>query len=322
MTIINAFTSIFSIVIMIAAGVILSWKKWLNKDVSKVFSKLVTNLALPCLMISDLMTNFTKDKLDHLGKGLIIPFSSMLLGYITAIILSKVIGVKKGRRGTFLSMFFISNSIFIGLPVNLALFGNSSIPYVLLYYIANTSFFWTIGAYGISKDGAYISGTTSASKGFFNRETLRRIMSPPLMGFISALLMIMLGIKLPKFILDTCKYFGNMTTPLSMLFIGITIYNADLKKIKLNKEMIVLLLGRFAVSPLLALLLAWHYPIPVLMKKVFVIQSAMPVMTNTAIVARSYGADYEYATVMTVLTTILSFITIPLYMALINVVLH
>jgi predicted permease len=52
------------------------------------------------------------------------------------------------------------------------------------------------------------------------------------------------------------------------------------------------------------------------MKKVFVIQAAMPVMTNVAIVARFYGADHEYATVMTLVTTILSLVFIPIYMIL------
>ena len=60
--------------------------------------------------------------------------------------------------GTFASMFTLSNTIFIGLPVNFVLFGEGSLPYVLLNYIANTSFFWTIGAYSIARDGAILAG--------------------------------------------------------------------------------------------------------------------------------------------------------------------
>ena len=46
-------------------------------------------------------------------------------------------------------------------------------------------------------------------------------------------------ISLPHFVLDACKYLGNMTTPLSMLFIGIAIYGVKLKNIKLSKDMVV-----------------------------------------------------------------------------------
>lgn len=314
MTIINALGSVFSIVIMISVGYVLTGKGWFDDKTSKVFSKLVCNLALPCLMISDLMNNFDKTKLSHLSKGLIVPFLSIGICYIISIVISKIIKVKKGRIGIFRSMFFVSNSIFIGLPVNLALFGGGSVPYVLLYYIANTSFFWTIGAFGICKDGQ--ADCKDCRVSIFSVETLKRIVSPPLMGFIVAIILILLDVNLPKFVLDTCKYFGNLTTPLSMLFIGITIYSVDLNEIKIDKDMIVVLLGRFLVSPLVTFAVAYYNPIPNLMKSVFIIQAAMPVMTNTAIVARSYGADHKYATVMTVVSTIMSLLFIPLYMAL------
>lgn len=314
MTTINALGSVFSIVIMISIGYILTAKGWFDDKVSKVFSKLVCNLALPGLMISDLMSNFDQEKLSHLSKGLIVPFLSIGICYLISMAASKIIKVKKGRIGIFRSMFFVSNSIFIGLPVNMALFGGVSVPYVLLYYIANTSFFWTIGVFGICKDGQ--ADCKECGVSIFSVETLKRILSPPLMGFIIAIILIMLNIKLPKFMLDTCKYFGNLTTPLSMLFIGITIYSVDLKEIKIDVDMIVVLLGRFLVSPIITFAVAYYHPIPNLMKEVFVIQAAMPVMTNTAIVARSYGADHKYATVMTVVTTILSLIFIPIYMAL------
>lgn len=298
----NAAGSIFSIIIMISIGYILTCFKWLNDDISRVFSKLVCNVALPCLMISNIMGNFTKDKLEHIGKGLVIPVLSMAIGYVLAIAVSKIIKVKKGRIGTFRSMFFVSNSIFVGLPINMALFGTKSVPYVLLYYISNTVFFWTIGAYGITKDG--INSDSSAS--IFSKNTLKRILSPPLLGFVLAIIFLFCEIKLPSFVMDTCKYLGEMTTPLSMLFIGITLYYVDLKKIKISLDIVAVLIGRFVVSPVLILILGSFFTVPNLMKQVFVIQAAMPVMTNTSIVAREYGADCEYAAVVTSITTILS----------------
>lgn len=314
MIVLNAVGSILSIVIMIFVGYMLTKFKWLNDNISKVFSKLVCNIALPCLMISNLMGNFTRDKLDHIGKGLIIPVLSMTIGYILAILVSKIIKVRKGRIGTFKSMFFVSNSIFVGLPINLALFGTKSIPYVLLYYISNTVFFWTIGAYGITQDGV----KSDANRSIFSIDTLKRIFSPPLMGFILAMIFIFLRITLPEFVMDTCKYFGEMTTPLSMLFIGIVIYQVDIRKIKMSADILFVLIGRFIVSPILIMVIGSLFPVPVLMKQVFIIQASMPVMTNTSIVAKEYGADYEYAAVVTSLTTILSLIAIPIYMVIIS----
>jgi len=78
--------------------------------------------------------------------------------------LAIVFNVRKDRRGTFASMFSLSNTIFIGLPVNLMLFGDSSLSYALLYYIANTILFWTIGVYGIARDAAIIAASGPRSR--------------------------------------------------------------------------------------------------------------------------------------------------------------
>lgn len=312
MIILNALESVLSIVLMISAGYILSRKGWFDEKVSKTFSKLVCNLAIPCLMISQFEESFDKDKLISMARGLFIPFTSMAICYVIAVVVSKVIKVKKGRIGTFRSMFFVSNSIFIGLPVNMALFGTKSIPDVLLYYIANTVFFWTIGAYEISRDGQ------SEDANIFSLNTLKRIMSAPLISFILAVVLVLLNVHLPKFIMDTCKYFGNLTTPLAMIFIGITIYSVNLKELKFGVDILAILLGRFLISPMIIFLLCHGSAVPLLMKKVFVIQAAMPVMTNTSIVSKSYDADYKYATINTVITTISSLLVIPIYMFILN----
>ncbi|WP_053956529.1 AEC family transporter [Inediibacterium massiliense] len=307
MELLTAFGSIFSIIIMIGIGYILTYKGWMDKSGAGLFSKIVIHISLPAMMLYNLMSDFDRAKLLSLGKGLIIPFVSIALAYVLGKIFIKIFNITPNRRGSFLSMFFVSNTIFIGLPVNLALFGSESVPYVLLYYIANTTFFWTIGVFEISKDGE------EEPKRFLSVDTIKRICSPPLMGFIVAIFLIVLSIPVPKFMMDTCKYLGNLTTPLSMLFIGNTIYYIDMKGISFDKDVWGVLLGRFIISPLLVIGLCTFFPLPELMQKVFVIQAAMPVMTNTAIVSKSYHADCQYSAIMITITTILSLLIIPIY---------
>jgi predicted permease len=197
--------------------------------------------------------------------------------------------------------------LFIGLPLNLALFGETSVPYVLYYYFSNSVIFWTLGVYLIRKD----SGLNNSK--IFSLDTLKKIFTPPLMGFITATILIMLGIQLPSFIMDSCKYIGNLTTPLSMFFIGIVIKSINLKNLKFDKEMLWVIIGRFVAAPLITYILSELFSVPSLMKSVFVIQAALPVMANTAIITREYNADYEYAAVMIALTTISSLVFIPVY---------
>lgn len=124
----------------------------------------------------------------------------------------------------------------------------------------------------------------------------------------------MLEINLPTFIIDACKYLGNLTTPLSMLFIGSTIYSVDLKGIRLTKDIITIVIARLFISPFVVVLLAHFSSEPILMKEVFIIQASLPIMTQTTIISKQYNSDYKYVAVLTTLTTILSLITIPVYM--------
>ena len=44
------------------------------------------------------------------------------------------------------------NCLFIGLPVQIALFGPEALPYFLLYYIGNTISVWLVGVFLIELD--------------------------------------------------------------------------------------------------------------------------------------------------------------------------
>ncbi|MGI5839182.1 MAG: AEC family transporter [bacterium] len=312
MIIFRSLESILSIVIIISLGYYLTERGWFDDGTSVLLTKLVTRLSLPVYMVVNLVTTFDRAKLYELSGGLVVPVASILLSYLIGVALSRRLNLPPGRRGTFQTMFCISNTIFIGLPVNLALFGEKSIPYALLYYIANTVFFWTIGVYSISRDG------DGREAGLFSPATLRKIFSPPLLGFLLGIILVVLELPLPAFLLDTGKYLGNLTTPLSMLFIGMAIHAVDFRAVRFSRDMAVLMLGRMLITPAVVIILSHFVRAPLLMKEVFIIQASLPIMTQVSIIARAYNADSEYAAVMTTLTTLQAVVSIPFFMYLID----
>lgn len=312
MVFLHALEGVLTIVIMVSVGYFLAARGWFNQANSPLLPRLVNYVALPAYMLWNLMSTFDQSTLEHMLYGLAVPLLSMALCFAAAFAVAILIGVASNHRGTFQAVFCCSSSIFVGLPVNLALFGETSVPYVLLYFLSNALFFWTIGNYCISRDGK------AGSPKIFSLETLKNIFSPPLIGFVTALVLILLGIRLPDFIINTAKYLGGMTTPLSMLFIGTVVCGVKLRNLKLTRDMVAALAGRFIVSPLAVLAVVYFIPIPLLMKKVFVIQAALPAITQTTIMAKVYEADTEYAAVLVSLTTILAMIAIPAYMVILS----
>lgn len=311
MIFIHAIQGLFSIILMVLLGYMLTAKQWFTPESSKLLPRLVNYVALPTYMIWNLLSTFDKSHFIPLFSGIVVPIISMLFSFILGFFLSKLLNLSTGRKGIFRSAFFCSSSVFIGVPVNLALFGEKSVPYVLVYFLANAFLFWTIGNYSIS-----LSGTKPPTK-LISTDSLKKVFSPPFIGFSLGVLLILSDMHLPPFIMDTCKYLGNMTTPLSMLYIGIVMFGVNIRKLRLSKDIIFVLAGRFLISPLAVLAVTAFFPIPELMKKVFVIQAALPAMTQTTVMAKVYEADTEYAALLVSLTTLLAVMVIPVYMALI-----
>ena len=305
----RSISGILVILGMILVGFIIGEKGWFDDKSRGLLAKLVTQVALPCYMLYTITQRFTAADLLKMLPALRFPALSMviLLGIATGV--ARIFAVRQDRRGLFISMFFNSNTIFVGLPINQALFGDASIPYVLIYYMCNTTFFWTLGTYLIQRDG-------EGEAQFDLKTSLKKVFSPPLMGFLLGLVLVMLQIKLPAFLASDLQYLGNLTTPLSMIFIGLSVSHVGVKQLVLGKEQLLILLGRFLVAPLLMASIVYWLPLPSLMKQVFIIQSAMPVMTNAPVVARLYGADSDYAAVMVTETTLATMVVIPILMLL------
>lgn len=305
----KSISGILVILGMILVGFVIGEKGWIDDKSRGLIAKLVTQIALPCYMLYTITQRFTAEDLLKMLPALRFPALSMvvLLGIATAV--ARIFAVRQDRSGLFISMFFNSNTIFVGLPINQALFGDASIPYVLIYYMCNTTFFWTLGTYLIQRDG-------EGEAQFDFKTSVKKVFSPPLMGFLLGLVMVMLQMKLPAFLDSDLQYLGNLTTPLSMIFIGLSVSHVGVKQLILGKDQLLILLGRFVVAPLLMATIVYWAPLPSLMKQVFIIQSAMPVMTNAPVVARLFRADSDYAAVMVTETTLATMVVIPILMVL------
>lgn len=310
----QAYVKIFAIFALMFLGYFLSYKQWFSNRTADVFSKLVLNIALPFNMFLNMTANFSRDEFLTLFSGMIIPVISMTATFIISLLYRKLAKVTPSRQGTFTAMFTYSNTIFIGLPINLAIFGEKAIPYALLYYIVNTTFFWTLGIYEIAQDNPDIEKARIA---FHPLVLLKKIFTPALLGFIIGLLWVLTTFDVPQFIASFGGYLADLTTPLSMFVIGIIIYFSGLKNLKMNKDIFGVLLGRFVFSPVIVWLLGFVFPVPPLMLAVFMIQSSMPVQNSIAILARNYNADEEFGASSLGYSVLVYLIYIPILLKII-----
>lgn len=303
--------SIFPIIVMIAIGYILRKRHWFHHTFSENVSKLITNVALPCSIFYSVLKYLDMNVLKELSNRLIFTFASVIIGYITAYIVIKIFKIRRGRRGVFYNAVVNANTIFIGLPLNMALFGEQASKYYLMYYITNTISIWTLGYILLEND----STEERESKGGFNP---KKLLSPPLIAFVAAFIVLVLGISIPKPLVETTKYLGNIVTPLALLYIGIVLADAGLHSINFDLDTILALLGRFVFSSIVMVVLlkiaGQFMQLDSLEIKTFVIQSAAPVFAALPILTNQTEGDIEYATNVVTTSTILFVVVIPVLM--------
>ena len=310
----TSITSIIPIIAIIVLGYILQVKGWFGDAFGPNLSRLIMNVALPASIFVSVMKYLTLDKLISLSGGLLYTFVAFILGYIVAYIAVMLFKVRPGRRGTMINTFVNANTIFIGLPLNVALFGDQALPYFLIYYITNTISTWTLGVYLMTSDSK--SGQSKKTSKF----DWKKLLPAPLVGFLVALLFLILRISIPDFATNTLTYVGNIVTPLSLIYIGIVLAKAGLNTIAFDKDTIVTLVGRFILAPLIMLLVLKFFApnMAAVEFKTFMIQSATPALAVLPILANQGKGDVEFSTNVVTLSTVLFIVVIPILQTLLG----
>ena len=205
-------------------------------------------------------------------------------------------------------MCSVSNAIYSGLPMCTELFGESCTPYVMLYYLVNTSFVQLVGLSLVrwSGDGG----------GFDCRMLKKFLTTPAVIGVLLSFVLVFTGVSLPPLVMSYCKYMNNLVTPLALLLTGYIIYEIGLKNLRLDRDLAVMMIFRFLLVPGASFALCALLGIEGLARSVLLVETAMPVVTQTVVAAADYGADEQFAAQGAALSTLACFVVIPVLMLL------
>ncbi|MBR4875524.1 MAG: AEC family transporter [Clostridia bacterium] len=310
MSVFGAFSGIFTIFLLFAAGFLATKQKVLTPEHYTFCSKLLTGYAIPVLLFENATRNMTVDFIKEMGLLMLVPFAIQILSFGAAILTGKICGIEDKRRGVFTAMFSMANTIFIGLPVCTEIFGDIGTPYVMAFYLANTACFWMLAVPMLARDG---SGETPSML-----ERLKKSFSKQVQGFLVGSVFGLLNISLPGFILSAAKYLGNLTTPMSAMMVGHLFATMGKDAFHTDKLIRVSLIGKCLLCPILAAVMCVVLQVPQLAAGVFIVLSAMPVMNQTVIMASHYGADDRAAAKGLALSLIACMACIPLIVYLVS----
>lgn len=218
------------------------------------------------------------------------------------------------RRGVFINVMTFTNCVLVGFPIIISLFGEEAAAVGMVYYMVNTICFWTIGVQLLREDGGQKSS-------LFSKAGLKKLLSPPLLGFLLGVVLVILGLSLPAVLANPVSQLGGCATPMAMMFVGCILRDADWSKLKISRDLLLVLLFRFIVCPALMLGVVYVMPLPALNKQVFFLLSSMPAMTQLSVMSKESGSDVEFASLLIAVTTVLSIFMIPVYAWIVTLVL-
>jgi malate permease and related proteins len=309
----NSIQAVLILMILTGIGFGLSAAKILGKPALAFCSKAVFYVGAPCMLYISITSTMTKELLLSSLSSMIIPAGTFAIFIVIGIILARAFKMPERRSGIFITSFAFANTMFVGLPVALALYGQAGVLPTLFVFIPNTLLYWTVGIYFIAKGG-------NRRSALFSLQTLKNVFSPPLIGSILAIVAVVTGFQMPDFLNKTIGYCGDLTVPLSMIFSGAVIQQAGFRQgLKADLSLVFIILSHTLLMPMARYASCYWMGVTGVTRGIFVVQGALPVMSTVAIVADQYGVDTEYATRNFVWTMLLSFAFIPIYMILLGV---
>lgn len=299
------FTTVVSQVAMLGViilfGFIISATGYVNIKIKDSISKLIVKLVLPCLIISSISEKtFVPELAGELFAVFLMTLFCIFVMFMTGTLTAKLLHVPQPSRAVHKLLSSLGNVIFIGYPVIVAMYGEDGFFYGIIYWLVNDLFLWTVGVLMMSKN--------HGSKKAF----LLKLFNPNTVSFALALFMFFNGIKLPPVIAPAIKAVGDLTVPLSMIFIGMALSGVKLKSIFTKWWIFILTPIKLIALPILFIFIFKQFDIKDMIIGVVVLEAAMPAQTVLSILANEQKCDADYAAIGMFITTLASLFTLPL----------
>ena len=274
--------------VLLVAGIGFTWARIGRRFDSVFITDLATNIGTPCLVAHSLTSlEIDPSLLAEMGIAVLTAVAGFLtLGFI-------VLRVLKLSINSYLPALTFPNTGNMGLPLALFAFGEQGLALAVVYFSCTVTLQFTLGI--------------SLSAG--NLSLSRLVRTPTIYAVLISIILLALGIKLPAWIDNTIGVLGGITIPMMLLTLGVSL--AQLKVNALGRNLLLSCV-RLAGGFLIALAVAYLYDLPPRAAGVLIIQSAMPVAVFNFLFAQYYGRAHADVAAMVVISTALSFITLPL----------
>lgn len=296
-TVLNSVISLFLIMLV---GVYGSKKGIITQELNNGLINFLLNITLPLMVVSSFTFSFDMSIKSNVIKG----FYYSIIAYLILIAASYILLIPiKGDKKTIIHFANVfTNTGYIGFPVLNAIYGPEGVVYGSIFNMFFVLFVWT---YGIMLYKGNIE------KNELRKEIIKTLLNPSIIAVVIGVTIMMLDFQIPYILYTSINSVGSISGPLSMIIIGVILSRGKIGNSFKDWTLYYGLVIKMAVLPLILILASLLTDRTIVTNSVIIIAS-MPAAAMTSIFAESYNKEKEFASIIVLMTTLLSVITIPI----------
>jgi predicted permease len=303
MQILTVFLAIISLFVIIGIGYIAQKVSILNHDRVHLISRVLVNVAIPAITISSMQVSRTAATMSIVNNMLLVAGGYYIVAFLISILICHFLPSTPAEKGVYQFMLVFPNTMFMGLPVALAVLGTGSLFYVILFNLPFNLLVFTMGVWLLAQ----------GRPGKFD---LKVMLSPGLVASVLGLALFLAGFMLPAPVNTGLDLVGSTTTPLAMLVVGALLATLPVSQLAGDWRVKLITAFRLIIFPIIAYIVLSPFVADKLLLGVAVLLIAMPVASNSVLLSEEYKVDSTLASQGVFLSTMFCLATIPILMSI------
>jgi hypothetical protein len=296
--IINQLLVLFTVMFV---GYVMGKLNILDGHANKKLTSFVVYVSTPALIISGMTDRSVVNADVNLIQIVGISVICYIFLFILTLFTPQLLRVPKEDYGIYKFMVMFSNVGFMGFPVISSIYGRGAILYAALFNLPFNLLLYTLGIY-------FVSMHTSEKKFDFNWKTF---LNAGVVAVAIGLFLFVTKLRLPMFIEDSIVMVGDLTTPLAMLIIGVSLTNIPFKSVLLNTRIYIFSFLKLIVYPAITMLIVSSLIDHEMLIGVAVVIVGMPVAANAVMLSKEFEGNEKVAAEGVFMTTLISIVSIP-----------
>ncbi len=285
--------------LMVLAGFVLAKKGLLTGDESRIITKALVYIIIPCSLIDAFGTQFDAGKLEGLVIALVLAVAVYVLFLTGGWLLQK-----RGFTSGEVCSIIYSNSGNLIIPIVTGVLGTEYVIYTCAFMLVQNLLTWTHAQMKLGGEAEL---------------TVKKVVTNPcILSILFGLALFLSRMQLPGPLDTAVGSMGGCIGPLFMMVTGVLLAEADLRAAFSSRRTYLVILLRLIVYPILVLGLLWcaaqmwDHPQKSGILMVILLCASGPPASTMAQLAQMYGSgESRYISALTALCTVLSAVTMP-----------